>query len=61
VPYFLKQLPLPEQLFVALMHESFEEWHKGGTPRIGLVEFAEELEALIWLEVGGEAFRMMDQ
>jgi hypothetical protein len=47
VPYFLKQLPLPEQLFVAFMQESLEVWHKAGTPRIGLVEFAEELEALI--------------
>jgi hypothetical protein len=58
VPYFLKQLPFPEQLFVALIHESLEVWHKAGTLRIGLVEFAEELEALNWLdEEGGDATR----
>lgn len=43
---------------MALMHESLEEWHRAGTPRIGLVEFADELEALIWLkEEGGEAIK----
>lgn len=43
---------------MALIHESLEVWHKAGTLRIGLVEFAEELEALNWLdEEGGDATR----